>query len=574
MRSFIASVLTAASLVALLPACANPPVESKTATPSVAAVQYAPGTLTAYLVGHVAAGSGDYALAGQAFNAVLSADPHNGHALAEGFEVALLSGSKDTVALARQLSGNPLAQLVLANDLAARGQWDQAEAAYANLPSAGPFQVMKPVLAAWCEAGAGSTIAAVGHLQSAAQGSPLAWLYQYNAAAVADAAGRFEDAETLYRNALSQLSQPSLRVAWGEASFLNRAGQVNTAQGMLTDLLQDVPQDRMALPRILASLNTPLVSNARQGLAEFYYAVGGELQSASQANPQTAELSRAFLQMAINLRPDLTIARLAAASEDTQAHRVALARDVLAPVKADDPLDPLVRIERAGIIDGLGQTDQALQLLTQVAADYPKFPEPLQVMGDIQRQHDRSQEAVASYTQAVQRRGQLSGGDWLLLYDRASVEQNMGNWPAAESDLQSALRLAPNQPALLNFLGYSWADQNRNLSQARDLIERAVKLSPGDGAILDSLGWVKFRQGDVKDAVATLENAVRLVPEDPDVNTHLGDAYAAAGRQLEARYQWQFALTLNPSSDAAAKLRAKLTGLQKPGDGRQATSKN
>ena len=93
------------------------------------------------------------------------------------------------------------------------------------------------------------------------------------------------------------------------------------------------------------------------------------------------------------------------------------------------------------------------------------------------------------------------------------------------------------------------------------MLERAVKLSPGDGAILDSLGWVEFRQGDVKDAVRTLETAVQMDPEDPDVNTHLGDAYEAVGRHLEARYQWQFALSLDPSAVAAARLRAKLASV-------------
>jgi Flp pilus assembly protein TadD len=87
-----------------------------------------------------------------------------------------------------------------------------------------------------------------------------------------------------------------------------------------------------------------------------------------------------------------------------------------------------------------------------------------------------------------------------------------------------------------------------------------VQRRPNDGAIVDSLGWVMLRQGQVTDAVSTLERAVELEPEDSSVNGHLGDAYWAAGRKLEAAFQWRRALTFNPEPDDAAKLEAKLQG--------------
>ena len=119
---------------------------------------------------------------------------------------------------------------------------------------------------------------------------------------------------------------------------------------------------------------------------------------------------------------------------------------------------------------------------------------------------------------------------------------------------------------MLNYLGYSWADMGHNLDKARQMIQAAAKARPNDGAITDSLGWIQFRQGDVAEAVKTLERAVELEPEDATINGHLGDAYAAAGRKIEAEYQWRRALTLNPTPDDAAKLEAKLsTGRSGPG---------
>jgi Flp pilus assembly protein TadD len=530
------------------------------ATPSHATA----GGGTDYLVGHVAAESGDYATADAKFAAVLAHNPGNQDVLNEDFLVQAMSGGKDTLRLAKLLPKNPVAILVVANDAAARGQWDQAEALFASLPDANPFNVMRPVLEAWCEAGAGRNLAAIQQLQSAAPQSALAGLDLLHAAFIADIAGRPGDAAAFYRSAQMQTSRPPLRFILAQTSFMARSGQINTARGELADVLSAVPQDRMALPRLTVHIADPLVSTPQQGIAEYYLAVGGDMDG-SGSTPQSIEVSRIIMQMAVTLRPDLTMARLISAGIDQQGTHFDQALAMLAPVAATDPLDALVRMTRAQLLDQSGKTSQSLDVLKQIAVDYPGFTEPYELMGEIDEARGRSMDAVTAYDAAIKLRGTLAVDDWPLLYDRAVALQDDGNWPAAENDLQTALKLSPNQPSLLNFLGYSWADQNRNLPQARTLLEHAVQLAPRDGAILDSLGWVKFRQGEVDSAVTTLETAVQLVPEDPDVNTHLGDAYAATGRKLEARYQWQFALTLHPSVDAAAKLRAKLAWLEHSG---------
>jgi Flp pilus assembly protein TadD len=154
--------------------------------------------------------------------------------------------------------------------------------------------------------------------------------------------------------------------------------------------------------------------------------------------------------------------------------------------------------------------------------------------------------------------GTDSKTSWPLYYARAIAEERSHHWDAAEGDLKHALQLDPNQPQVLNYLGYSWVDQGRNLPQAVAMLEKARSLSPFDGYIVDSVGWAYFRLGRYDDAVKTLEAAIQLVPGDPTVNEHLGDAYWKTGRKLDARFQWSHALAFGPDANQKMELEKKL----------------
>ena len=147
---------------------------------------------------------------------------------------------------------------------------------------------------------------------------------------------------------------------------------------------------------------------------------------------------------------------------------------------------------------------------------------------------------------------------WRLFYVRGIAFERLGEWPKAEADFKRALELEPDQPLVLNYLGYTWVEQGRNLDEARTMIEKAVELRPDDGYIVDSLGWVAYRLGDFEEAVHQLERAVELVAGDPIINDHLGDAYWQVGRLHEARFQWQRVLTLDPEDDLADQVRRKI----------------
>jgi tetratricopeptide (TPR) repeat protein len=345
----------------------------------------------------------------------------------------------------------------------------------------------------------------------------------------------------------------NLRLAQILASWDARHGQMGEAQRTLTAMSDAAPEMTIALPGLIAATMTPPVPHATDGIAEAYLAMAAALRQ-----QDAGDFAMMLLRLALDLRPDFTAARVLAADILENGHHLDDALQMLVAVNSDDPLIPVIRLQRAALNERLGHSEEALRELQGIAADYPASPLPAIQEGDILRSKQRFTDAIAAYDRAIARIATPAQNNWVVFYDRGICYERSHQWPKAEADFRHALALAPDQPFVLNYLGYSWADMGQNLTQARQMIEKAAQLRPNDGAIVDSLGWVLLRQGDTTEAVKTLERAVELEPEDASINGHLGDAYLAAGRRLEATYQWRRALTFNPEPDDAAKLEAKL----------------
>jgi Flp pilus assembly protein TadD len=180
-------------------------------------------------------------------------------------------------------------------------------------------------------------------------------------------------------------------------------------------------------------------------------------------------------------------------------------------------------------------------------------------LGDLLREKKRFIEAADAYSEAIRRlRAAGAPERWSLFYSRGISLERAGQWERAEADLLHALKLKPDQPLVLNYLGYSWIDRGAHLHRGLQMIEKAVDLRPEDGYIVDSLGWAHYRLGDYHSAVQYLEKAVELVPNDPTINDHLGDAYWQTGRLIEARYQWRRALQFGPEKDEVKPIESKL----------------
>jgi tetratricopeptide (TPR) repeat protein len=193
------------------------------------------------------------------------------------------------------------------------------------------------------------------------------------------------------------------------------------------------------------------------------------------------------------------------------------------PVKS--PLKPIAVVRIAQNLDALGDREEAIRRLNNIVAVDPDDLEAVSVLGDLLRYDEQYLEAAAAYSEAIRISGGTTPSDWRFFYVRGIAYERAKEWPKAEVDFQRALELNPDQPQVLNYLGYSWIDMDMHLDQALGMIEKAVEARPSDGYIIDSLGWAFYKLGRLEEAVATLERAVMLLPSDPEINDHLGDAY-------------------------------------------------
>ncbi len=517
------------------------------------------GTSGDILVGGFALQQTDPAAAAQNLIAALKADPQNPELQQQAFAAAVLAGRPEAVGLARDQPASPMSALVLANAAVKAGNWRAAEAAFGGLPSQGATQILQPLLRAWSEQGAGATDEALNTLRPFIEGTRYRGIFALHAALINDQAGRTADAARLYRLALVEYGALNLRLGVIAASWQARNGQADEARATIRATVQASPDLSIAEPALQQDVAAPQVATARDGVAEAYLALAASLQ-----RQDAGDFALLLLRMALDLRPDFTSARLLLADIQAGSHQAGAAAETLAAVPPSDPLIAVVQLRQAQYAEREGHLAEAQQQLEQLATQYASRPEPLALLAEMQRAGNHFTEAIDTYTRAIERLHQPRPSNWALFYERGMAYDRDHDWPHAEADMLKALDLAPDQPYVLNYLGYAWAEQGRNLSRARQMVERAVEERPNDGSIVDSLGWVLLRQGDKAGAIRFLERAVELQPEDSTVNGHLGDAYMAAGRRREAEVQWRRALILNPDPQDVPALQAKLAGTAAP----------
>ena len=542
--------------LALLAACASAsPTADRASNAARGEARFAPtGAFGAYLAGRFASAEADTAAAARFFLSALAADPTNPELLQRSFAAELADG-RDALPLAlRILERQPHALManlvVLAADVRA-GRFDLAEARARALPREGAGQLLQPLLLAWARAGRGAWDQALAGLRPLAEGPRFRAIYALHAGLIADLAGLQREAERWFRAAEAEGS-PSLRAAELIARFASRAGRPGDAARILASAIAGSEEAALAEARLARAPDRQPVTSAADGMAEALYSLAAPLRQ-----QEASEFALLLLRIALLMRPDFPPAKLLIADILEADRRFEAASALLMAVDRASPYAPLARIRLASLLDRQDRTSEALALLDALAAEEGR-PEPLARKGDILRTRSRFREAIEAYDAAIARLGQPERRHWVLYYARGIAHERAKDWPRAEADFLRALDLSPEQPYVLNYLGYSWADQGRELARARRMLERAVELRPHDGHIVDSLGWVLFRQGDYLGAVQWLERAAELLPRDPVINDHLGDAYWAVGRHIEARFQWQRALALGPEPEEIPKIEAKL----------------
>jgi tetratricopeptide (TPR) repeat protein len=235
-----------------------------------------------------------------------------------------------------------------------------------------------------------------------------------------------------------------------------------------------------------------------------------------------------------------------------------LATRAFAQINPDDALFRTAQIGRADALSQTGNYEDAIDVLQELTEIAPDMANAYQALGDDFRSLDQLEDAVISYSSALDVLERQKVSNWALHYSRGIAYEQLGDWINAEKDFRRALEIKPNQPYVLNYLGYSLVEKQLKLDEALSLIEMAVSLRPESGYIVDSFGWVLFRLSRFVEAVPHLEKAAELMPVDPIINDHLGDVYWAVGRKREARFQWHRALSFGPEEIDSIRIRKKL----------------
>ncbi|WP_212524947.1 tetratricopeptide repeat protein [Actibacterium sp. MT2.3-13A] len=536
-----------------------------------APVQAQNGLAGAYLAARHASEENDYKAAAAYYSQALARDPSN-PGLLENAVLAFigLGQVNGAVPIARRLQSagfdSQAANLVLLADQFKRGAYEQALEDIEAGRSVGPL--VDGLARAWSHLGAGRMAQALDAFDAAAEETGLAVFGMYHKALALSLVGDFEGAEALFASAEGQTLHSTRRGVLAHVEILSQLERNAEAVALLDEVFGPEPDPGVAQLRAELEkgemLPFNIVNSAQDGAAEVFFTVAGALEGEA-VDAYTLLYSRT----AEFLRPDHVDAMLLTASLLEAQGRYDLATEAYLRVPADDPAFYAAELGRADTLERDGRSEAAIEVLTQLSKSHARVPVVHVSMGDMLRRLKRYDEARQAYDRAIALFDEPQRPQWIVYYARGIAHERLDMWPEAEADFRRALELEPDQPRVLNYLGYSYVEKQTNLDEALDMIERAVAARPDDGYITDSLGWVLFRLGRYEEAVPYMERATELMPIDPVVNDHLGDVLWAVGRRLEAEFQWRRALSFidpdEPSEDVdPARIRRKLElGLDK-----------
>lgn len=522
-----------------------------------------------YLAARSASASGDYQQAAALYDQAIEADPAN-PMLREAVILADVGRGDvaDAVAPARVLqeagATSQVGNLVLMADLAKSGDYAgllklmQAEGA----PQYGPL--VEGLVKAWAQLGQGQMSEASAAFDAAAGLKGMRGFALYHKALALASVGDFEGADAILSAKGKEAIQLSRRGVLAHAEILSQLERDEDALIMLQNSFGTEPDPTIdALKAQLADgKRVPLsaVTKPSDGIAEVFFSVAGALSSES-----TDVFTLVYARLAQYLKPDHVDATLLTAALLESHGQYDLATAAYNQIPRDDPAYPVAELGRADAMVAGGRTDAAIEALNTLAKSYPDQEVIWATLGDTLRQAEKYADAAKAYDAAIKLFEADDASQWPVYYARGIAEERQKQYDRAEADMRKALALSPDQPQVLNYLGYSFLEQNRNLEEAVAMIRKAVEARPQDGYIVDSLGWAEYRMGQYAEAVPTLEQAVGLMASDPTVNDHLGDAYWAVGRTREAEFQWRRALSFGPETEAdATRIRRKLeVGLDK-----------
>lgn len=514
-----------------------------------------------YLAGRSADVARDGAAAKAYYASALDDDPENQILLER---VVVLHLARGEIELAEPYADrlvkldirNPHARLVRAVRALKDGKLERASLELSQSAEAPLAVLTGGLIAAWIDVGLGRPADAHTAIDALSGPSWYGIFKSYHQALIADLSGDKDKAMEAIAAAY-ETDSAALRVVEAYARIMVRNGKRAEGLAAVHDFLAEQPNNpviRDLLARIERNDDLgPMVTTAVGGASEVLYGLGAAI-----GVEEGTDLPAGYLFLAHYLDPSSNLALMALGDVLLASQQCKDAIPVYAKVAADSILRRNAEIQTGICLDVLERTDEAAAHIKTVIDKNPADLEAVVALGNIYRGRNRFAEAAEVYSRGIATIANPAEPDWRIFYFRGVSLERAKRWPEAEADLKKALELNPEQPQVLNYLGYTWVDLGQNLDQALDMIRTAVDLRPNDGYIVDSLGWAYYKLARYQEAVEQLERAVELRPQDSVINDHLGDAYWKVGRKLEATFQWSHARDLDPEPAEKEKIVKKL----------------
>ena len=502
----------------------------------------------------MAAARGANDQAGTRYAAALAAAPDNqqiaGQAMSHGVRSGnwrlALDGAR---ALERQNALRADSRFVLLAEAFRARDWRGARAHIDAIDRDQAFSFTVPVMRAWLAYGSreGDPLAA---LNAASPGGPAAGYAAEHRALLQLALGRPEGPAEMLTAARSS-GPRAVRLRIGAAGLLASRRQREQALLMLD---VDTPASRATRALINAGRPVPgTLGTSEAGIAELFVRLALDLGS-QDAGP----LGTLFSRLATRLDPQSAEGWLVTAELLAQQDQHRMAVQALDNIPANDPFFLAARETRIRLLMGGGEREAALALARQAAEANGARQSDWLRLGQIYGELGRQREAAEAFSRAIAlRQGDDGQDEWQLQLMLGGALDQAGDWPGARAALRRAHELAPQQPYVLNYLGYAMLIRGEEMVEAERLIREAHRLAPDNAAITDSLGWALYHKGQLAEAIPLLEQAAQAEPADVEINEHLGDAYYAAGRRVEARFAWR-AASVSAEGAVATRITAKL----------------
>ena len=514
-----------------------------------------------YLAGRSAGKERDNQIAADYLSKALIEDPDNPVLIEKLFLLEVSSGNlPDAEELATKVlsfnSQHRMARIVLGlRDFRSR-HYAQARKNFAEASYTPVGELTSALLTAWAYAGEGNLKDALATLDKLDGNDSFANFKSYHSALIADYLSNAIRADASYKKAYEQAGT-SLRVVQAYGNFLERHNRRDEAIKIYETFIaggEDNILVNLALKRArdgkapLAFVATP---GAGAGEALFSLA-------AAMTDEQSIDVALLYAQLSLSFNGDrpVVLTLLGDIYVDTKQYQNAISSYEQTPLSS--PLRINADTEIAINLQRLERTKEAQEKLKDIIVRDPANYDALVTLGNIYRSNEEFPLAAETYSKAMALLTTLEKDHWRILYYRGIAYERQKMWDKAEADFRKALSLSPDEPLILNYLGYSMIEKKVNLNEALGMVKKAVELKPNDGYIVDSLGWAYFQLGDFEEAASNIERAVDLNPADPIIGEHLGDAYWRVGRTLEARFQWQHAKDNGPGPEDLKRIEEKL----------------